>query len=85
MRNIMADLFLQDLEKFTSERLVQILSKEKREMFGQEEIFPENRTVRRFYSGSWARPLRKVKQIRSSRWSRRWFEVRNERKKGKQW
>ena len=64
----MTDFVLQDLENLTSERLVQILSKEKKEMFGQEDFPVEKRAVHCFYLSSWAGSLRKVKQIRSSRW-----------------
>jgi hypothetical protein len=58
----MTDFVLQDLENLTSERLVQILSKEKKEMFGQEDVPVEKRAVYCFCLSSWAGSLRKVKQ-----------------------
>ena len=64
----MTDLILQDLENLTSEQLVQILFKEKRETLGEEEVPAEKRAVYCFCPSSWAGSLRKVKQIRSSRW-----------------
>jgi hypothetical protein len=81
----MTDLVLQDLENLTGERQVQVLSKEKREMLGVEDVPGEKRAVDCFCLSFLARSLRKAKQIRPLRWSRHRFEVRNNRNGGKQW
>jgi hypothetical protein len=69
MPNLMTDLVLQDLENLTGERQVHVLSKEKREMLGVENVPGEKRAVDCFYLSFFAGSLRKVKQIRSSLWS----------------
>jgi hypothetical protein len=69
MRDLMTDLLLQDLENPISEGRMRTLSKEKREMLGEEEVPAEERAIHWLHLSSWAGSLRKVKQIRSSLWS----------------
>ena len=54
LRDLMTDLILQDLNNLTSEGLAQILSKEKREMLGEQRVPAKKRAVNRLYLSSFA-------------------------------
>jgi hypothetical protein len=58
------DLLLQDLEKLTNERLVLILSNEKRELLGDLKVPANKRTVHRSGFGSIAGSFYNVRKAR---------------------
>jgi hypothetical protein len=60
----MTDLLLQDLENLTNERLVHVLSYEKREMFGEQRVHAMSRTVDRSCSNPFADPAMRILNVR---------------------
>ena len=66
---LMADLILQDLRDLFSENLVQVLSNEKKNMFGEEKSQLKKRGDNMFLSGSLAGSIGRSRKPRTSRWS----------------
>jgi len=66
---LMTDLFLQDFRDLFSENLVQVLSNEKKNMFGEQKSHLKKRGDNRFCSSSLTGSIGKVKKPRTSRWS----------------
>ena len=60
----MTDLILQDLNYLTSEGLAQILSKEKREILGEQRVLAKERGVDRLFSSSFAGSVTNVRKTR---------------------
>jgi hypothetical protein len=66
---LMADLILQDLRDLFSENLVQVLSNEKKNMFGEEKSQLKKRGDNMFLSGSLAGSIGRSRKPRTARWS----------------
>ena len=64
----MTDLILHDLNNLTSEGLAQILSKEKREILGEQRVPAKKRAVNRLYLGSLASSVIKVRKTGGKKW-----------------
>jgi len=62
--DLMTDLLLQDLKNLTSEGLMQTLSNEKKEMFGEQRVPAKERGVDRLFSSSFAGSFTKVGKAR---------------------
>jgi hypothetical protein len=67
LRDLMTDLLLHDLENLPNERLVLILSNEKREMFGEKRVPAEEKDADYLLTGSSASPVTKPKKERRGR------------------
>jgi hypothetical protein len=65
--DLMTDLILRDFENFTSEGLVQILSKEKWEMLGEQKVPTKKRSVHRSCFSSSAGPFTKLRKSKGER------------------
>lgn len=63
----MTDLILQDVNNLTSEGLAQILSKEKREILGEQGLPAKNRAVDRLHLSSFAGSVTKVRKARGKK------------------
>lgn len=58
----MTDLTLQDFESLTNEGLVQTLTNEKKEMFGEQRVPAKNRAVHRLCPRAFARSFMHIKK-----------------------
>ena len=63
----MTDLILQDLKNLTSEGLAQILSKEKREILGEQGLPAKKRAVNRLCLSSFAGSVTNVSKTRGKK------------------
>jgi len=63
----MTDLILQDLNNLTSEGLALILSREKREILGEQRAPAKKRAVNRLYLSSFAGSVTKVRKPRGKK------------------
>jgi hypothetical protein len=63
----MTDLFLQDSRDLFSENLAQILSNEKKNMFGEQKVAAKERGVNRLLSSSFALSFTKIRKARGKK------------------
>jgi hypothetical protein len=73
----MSDLILQDFGDLAGKRLVQALYNEKERMFGEQKFHVKRMADKCLCSSPLPGAFRNVRKAWASRWSIRWFQVRN--------